>query len=41
MKYCKCYVHVLNLDFNIINLNIHIYSTSIIKPNACTFIMMY
>lgn len=23
MKYCKCYVHVLNLDFNIINLNIH------------------
>lgn len=42
MKYCNCYVHVLNLDFNIINLNIHIYSTSIIKPNAwCTELIRF
>lgn len=26
MKYCNCYVYVLNFDFNIINFNIYIYS---------------
>lgn len=40
MKYCNCYVYVLNFDFNIRNFNIYIYSIFIIKLNVCIFIMM-